>query len=108
MTIGNRITSIGYVAFYRSALTSAAFLGDFGAFDLDMFPENPSLASITYAQGATGWPQTFTPDTGPTGSVTAEAAPPSATTPVPTSPLWLLGIMAGLLQLLGMGKLRKA
>ena len=29
-------------------------------------------------------------------------------TPVPTSPLWLLGIMAGLLSLVGIRKLRKA
>jgi hypothetical protein len=28
--------------------------------------------------------------------------------PVPTSPLWLLGIMAGLLSLVGIRKLRKA
>ncbi|WP_415356984.1 leucine-rich repeat domain-containing protein [Halioglobus sp. Uisw_031] len=35
-------------------------------------------------------------------------APPSSATPVPTSPLWLLGIMAGLLSLVGIRKLRKA
>jgi hypothetical protein len=35
-------------------------------------------------------------------------APPSSATPVPTSPLWLLGIMAGLLSLVGFRKLRKA
>ena len=34
--------------------------------------------------------------------------PPSSATPVPTSPLWLLGIMAGLLSLVGFRKLRKA
>jgi hypothetical protein len=34
--------------------------------------------------------------------------PPAAATPVPTSPLWLLGIMVGLLSLVGIGKLRKA
>ena len=33
--------------------------------------------------------------------------PPSSATPVPTSPLWLLGIMAGLLSLVGIRKLRK-
>ena len=32
----------------------------------------------------------------------------SSATPVPTSPLWLLGIMAGLLSLVGFRKLRKA
>ena len=36
------------------------------------------------------------------------ATPPSSATPVPTSPLWLLGIMAGLLSLVGISKLRKA
>ncbi|WP_415356992.1 fibronectin type III domain-containing protein [Halioglobus sp. Uisw_031] len=34
-------------------------------------------------------------------------APPYSATPVPTSPLWLLGIMAGLLSLVGIRKLRK-
>ena len=33
--------------------------------------------------------------------------PPKIITPVPTNPLWLLGIMAGLLSLVGMSKLRK-
>jgi hypothetical protein len=110
VTIGNSMETIGEQAFYNDALTSAAFLGNFGTFDLNMFQANASLATITYAQGAAGWPQTFTPNTGPTGSVTATpaAAPAPAATPVPTSPVWLLGIMAGLLTLVGMSKLRKA
>ncbi len=33
---------------------------------------------------------------------------PVAATPVPTSPLWLLGMMAGLLSLVAVRKLRKA
>ena len=33
---------------------------------------------------------------------------PNVATPVPTSPMWLLGIMAGLLSLVGIRKLRKA
>ena len=110
VTIPNSVTTIGVEAFYDNDLTSVAFLGDFGTFSLDMFEVNPDLATITYAQGASGWDaplRTFTPDTGP-GSVTAEAAASSAATPVPTSPLWLLGIMAGLLSLLGIRKLRKA
>jgi hypothetical protein len=97
--------------FANNSLTSAAFLGDFGTFDLDMFEKNRDLATITYAQGASGWDaplRTFTPDTGPTGSVTAEAAASSAATPVPTSPLWLLGIMAGLLTLVAVRRLHKA
>jgi hypothetical protein len=40
--------------------------------------------------------------------LTLIAPEPVSTTPVPTSPLWLLGIMAGLLSLVGMRKLRKA
>jgi hypothetical protein len=38
-----------------------------------------------------------------------EPVPPEPTvaTPVPTSPLWLLGIMAGLLSLVAVRKLRK-
>ena len=111
--IGDSVTTIGEGAFNSNDLTSVAFLGNFGTFNLDMFRTNANLATITYAQGATGWdsPQrTFTPDTGPTGSVTATqaAAPPApAATAVPTSPIWLLGIMAGLLSLVGMRKLRK-
>ena len=111
--IPDSVTSIGDGAFAKNALTSAAFLRNFETFDLNMFEDSSNLTLITYPQGATGWdsPQrTFTPSTGQTGSVTAEAAAPPATTatPVPTSPLWLLGIMAGLLSLVAVKKLRKA
>ena len=110
VTIGNSVISIGPSAFESNALTSVAFLGDFGTFSLDMFEGNLDLATITYAQGATGWdsPQRiFTPSTGQTGSVTATPAAAPAATPVPTSPLWLLGVMAGLLSLVAVRKLRK-
>ena len=110
VTIPNSVTTIGVEAFYDNDVTSVAFFGDFGTFSLDMFEVSLDLATITYAQGATEWDaplRIFTPRTGPTGSVTAEAAVPAAT-PVPTSPLWLLGIMAGLLSLVGIRKLRKA
>jgi hypothetical protein len=112
--IPDSVTSIEDYAFRNNALTSVAFLGNFGTSNLNMFRTNADLATITYAQGATGWdsPQrTFMPSTGPTGSVTATpaAAPPApAATAVSTSPLWLLGIMPGLLSLVAVRKLRKA
>jgi hypothetical protein len=122
--IPDSVTTIGGYAFANNALTSAVFLGDFGTFDLNMFEDSSNLTLITYPQGATGWDnpkRTFWPGTGPIGSVTAEVASgfggeapapvppvPTVATPVPTSPIWLLGIMAGLLSLLGISKLRKA
>jgi hypothetical protein len=111
VTIPDSVEAIGLGAFGLNALTSAVFGGNFGGFQLDMFEYNADLATITYAQGASGWDaplRVFTADTGPTGSVTAEAAASSAATPVPTSPLWLLGIMAGLLSLVAVRKLRKS
>ena len=53
------VTSVGETAFSTNVLTSAAFEGDFGTFDLNMFSTNPALATITYCEGTTGWPQTF-------------------------------------------------
>ena len=110
VTIPDSVTSIGDFTFGGNALISVTFLGDFGTFNLKMFEENPDLETITYCQGAKGWPTTFTP--AGTVSVTATevecAAPAPAGTPVPVSPLWLLGIMAGLLSLVAVRKLRKA
>ena len=122
--IPDSVTTIGGYAFANNALTSAVFLGDFGTFDLNMFEDSSNLTLITYPQGATGWDnpkRTFRPGIGLTGSVTAEVASgfggeapapvppvPTVATPVPTSPIWLLGIMAGLLSLVGIRKLRKA
>ena len=79
VTIPDSVTSIEAITFASNALTSVAFLGNFGTFNLNMFQNNDNLATITYAQGAMGWPQTFTSNTGPTGSVTAEVAAPPAT-----------------------------
>jgi hypothetical protein len=80
VSIPASVTAIGYRAFFNSTLTSVKFLGDFGAFDLDMFEGNTALATITYAQSTAGWPQTFAPDTGSTGSVIAT---PAAAAPAP-------------------------
>ena len=60
-----------------------------------------SPASATSEPFVVGGPDTVAP---PPSSGT----PPYSATPVPTSPLWLLGIMAGLLSLVGIRKLRKA
>ena len=110
--IPDSVTTIGGYAFANNALTSAVFLGDFGTFDLNMFQANASLATITYAQGAAGWPQTFTPagriDIAAEEVDCAAPAPAPAATAVPVSPLWLLVVMAGLLSLVGIRKLRKA
>ena len=87
--IPDSVTSIGDGAFAKNALTSAAFLRNFGTFDLNMFEDSSNLTLITYPQGATGWdsPQrTFTPSTGQTGSVTAtQAAALPATPAAPTA-----------------------
>ena len=110
--IPDGVEAIGVNTFESNALTSAAFEGNFGDFDSSMFKTSPSLTAITFCQGKTGWPQTFNIGTfdSPVDLTTTSTvcAAPAAATPVPTSPLWLLGIMAGLLSLVGIRKLCKA
>ena len=79
--IPDSVTTIGLFAFEYNALTVAAFEGNFGTFDLNMFIGNPTLATITYCDGTTGWPQGF--NNGSTIIVTEPvncSAPPDAPT----------------------------
>jgi hypothetical protein len=57
--IPDGVEAIGVNAFESNALTSAAFEGNFGDFDSSMFKTSPSLTAITFCQGKTGWPQSF-------------------------------------------------
>jgi hypothetical protein len=79
IVISSSVTSIAGRAFEKNAFTSAAFKGNFGGFQLDMFDINPNLATITYCEGTTGWPQGF--NNGSTIIVTEPvncSAPPDA------------------------------
>jgi titin len=68
-----------------------------------------SPASATSDPFVVGAPDTVAPPPPPSGTPPPSTeTPPSSATPVPTSPLWLLGIMAGLLSLVGFRKLRKS
>ena len=106
VTIPDSVTTIEAAAFQSNSLTSVTFLGDFGTFSLNIFERNGSLETICTVEGASGWPQTFTPNTGPSGSVTTTTCG-SPATPVPALPLFGLLALGGLLGLFGLRKLKK-
>ena len=111
LSIGDSVTTIDLNAFNKNKLVNVVFKGPFGAFNVDtMFDNNTSLAKISYCVTAAGWSgQAFF-----NGSISLASTPdfdclvPAQPAAVPLAPFWLLGIMAGLLSLLGMSKLRKA
>lgn len=106
VTIGNSVATIGERAFSVNDLASAAFEGNFGAFSPDMFDQNPELAKITYCEGTSGWPLSF--GTAEIATTPTDCRPSLAAKPVPVGPLWLLSVMASLLSLMAVRKLRKA
>ena len=105
VTIPDSVTTIEAAAFQSNSLTSVTFLGDFGTFSLNIFERNGSLETICTVEGASGWPQTFTPNTGPSGSVTTTTCG-SPATPVPALPLFGLLALGGLVGLFGLRKLK--
>ena len=78
--------------------TGDTFVEQLGA-PLSITPVSPTVAIRFTDVGSSEFPSAV---------LTLIAPEPVPTTPVPTSPLWLLGIMAGLLSLVGIRKLRKA
>ncbi|MDG1943769.1 MAG: leucine-rich repeat domain-containing protein [Halioglobus sp.] len=78
--IPNSVTTIGDDAFYNNAFTSAAFRGDFGNFNLNMFNSNPTLATITYCDVKAGWPQGFNNSSTIVVTTPISCSPPDAPT----------------------------
>jgi hypothetical protein len=80
VTIPDSVTTIGQYAFGGNALTSAAFGGNFGDFQLNMFDVNPNLTTITYCEGTTGWPQDFRNGSTTITATSIVCSPPDAPT----------------------------
>ena len=78
--------------------TGDTFVEQLGA-PLSITPVSPTVAIRFTDVGSSEFPSAV---------LTLIAPEPVPTTPVPTSPIWLLAIMAGLLSLVGIRKLRKA
>ena len=110
LDIPSSVTTIELNAFNKNDLTRATFRGNYGTFNNDtIFDNNILLTAITYCTGALGWTagNTFF-----NGSVSLAPMPttcprPIPVRPIPVNPLWLLGVMVGLLSLVGISKLRK-
>ena len=88
-TFPDSMTLIENAAFFdNSVLTSPVSLRDFGIFSPATFTVTPKLASITYAQGATGWDDVTFTRAGKDSLTTEEvdcAAPVPAVTPLATA-----------------------
>ena len=88
VTFPDSMTLIENAAFFDSVLTSPVSLRDFGIFSPATFTVTPKLASITYAQGATGWDDVTFTRAGKDSLTTEEvdcAAPVPAVTPLATA-----------------------
>ena len=81
-TLGSGLT------FASNLLASVALKGDFNDFDSSTLEDNPTLTTITYCEGTTGWPQGFS-----TSSTIIVTEPVDCST-APDAPL-ITGIVPG-------------
>ena len=99
------------VAFINQTSQSAAPIADFPHLapvvrERGLFKSYSLSFAVTATNGVgTSAASAASSSVTPVGPVPPE---PTIATPVPTSPLWLLGIMAGLLSLVAVRRLRKA
>ena len=76
LTIPDSVTDLGATAFSYNTLTSVSLLGNFESYDLSMFTGNSNLTTITFVQGKTSWPKTFTPAGSGSDTTTSQPATP--------------------------------